>query len=82
MSRMKSIIQSIVEAQEAGLLPNPKVNTPQVYVMLCNDTPVAAYVDESTAIYEMNLCIQGDEQELGQHNAYAIVPLDLTTHRL
>jgi len=82
MSRTKSIIQAIVEAQEDGLLPDPKSHSPQVYIMLCNDTPVAAYVDRATAEYEMHLCIQGDEQELGQHHDYKIIALNLTTHRL
>lgn len=85
MSRMKSILQAIIEAQEAGLLPdapNPTPKAPQVYIMTCNGDPIAAYVDQQTALYEMHLCIQGDEQELGQVNDYSVIALDLTTQRL
>ena len=85
MSHMKSILQSIIEAQEAGLLPdvpNPTPKAPQVYIMTCNGKPVAAYVDQQTAKYEAYLCTQGDEVELGEHNTYDVIALDLATQRL
>ena len=72
MSRMKSILQSIIEAQEAGLLPdapNPTPKAPQVYIMTCNGKPVAAYVDQQTAKYEAYLCTRSEEHtsELQSH---------------
>lgn len=82
MSRTKSILQAIIEAQEAGLLPDPSPKSPQVYILLCNGDPIAAYVDHATADYEMRLCIQGDEAELGMVNSYEIKSLGLVTHRL
>ena len=56
--------------------------TPTVHVIMCNGKPVHTYVDLQTAEYEMHLCIQGDEQELGQSNSYDIVTLELSTHRI
>ncbi len=47
-----------------------------------NGDPIAAYVDHATADYEMRLCIQGDEAELGMVNSYEIKSLGLVTHRL
>lgn len=82
MGRMKSVYEAILRAQQDAILPTPQIKPPQVYIMTCNGKPVAAYVDKQTAEFEMHLCIQGDEYELGQHNAYAIIPLDLTTHRV
>jgi hypothetical protein len=82
MSRTKSILQAIIEAQEAGLLPDPSPKSPEVHILICNGDPIAAYVDAQTADYEMRLCIQGDEAELGMVNSYEIKTLGLTTHRL
>ena len=84
MSRTKSILQAIIEAQESGLLPTPPAypHNRQVHVMLCNGEPIAVYADPDTADYEMRLCIQGDEAELGMVNSYEIKPLGLVTHRL
>ena len=82
MGRMKSVYEAILKAQQDAILPTPQIKPPQVYVMTCNGKPVAAYVDKQTAEYEAHLCAQGDEVELGQHNTYVILTLDLTTHRV
>jgi len=57
---------------------------PKVHVLTCNERPVGVYVDRMTAEYEMHLCIQGDEQELGRHtrHLYEIITTNLQTHRM
>jgi hypothetical protein len=78
MGKMKRFWEEIIDAE--GI--DPPVNTPQVHILICNGKPVDGYVDHATAEYEMYLCIQGDEQELGQSNSYEIVTLPLQTHRM
>lgn len=83
MSHMKRFLESLEEfdPELAEDQPNP-YPAPEVYLLVCNDVPVGVYVDSTTADYEMHLCIQGDEYELGQTNKYQIKPLPLVTHRL
>lgn len=78
MGRIKQLLIEST-AEDKAILDTIK---PKVHVLTCNGKAVHAYVDLQTAEYEMHLCIQGDEQELGQHNSYEILTLQLTTHRL
>ena len=56
------------------------VPPPTVYLMMCEGKPVGVYVDKHVAEYEMHLCIQGDEHELGMKNHYEIKPMTLITN--
>jgi hypothetical protein len=78
MGRIKQLLIDST-AEDKAILDTIK---PKVHVLMCNGEPVHTYVDRQTAEYEMHLCIQGDEQELGQINSYNIVTLELSTHRL
>ena len=78
MGRIKQLLINST-AEDKAILATIK---PKVHVLMCNGKPVHAYVDLQTAEYEMHLCIQGDEQELGQINSYSIITLELSTHRL
>lgn len=78
MGQMKRLWMEMLDAEGV----EQPITTPTVHVLMCNGKPVHAYVDLQTAEYEMHLCIQGDEQELGQINSYSIITLELTTHRL
>lgn len=78
MGRIKQLLIEST-AEDKAILDTIK---PKVHVLMCNGKPVHTYVDLQTAEYEMHLCIQGDEQELGQSNSYDIVTLELSTHRI
>ena len=78
MGQMKRLWMEMLDAEG---VEQPRT-TPTVHGLMCNGKPIHTYVDLQTAEYEMHLCIQGDEQELGQHNSYEILTLQLTTHRL
>ena len=78
MGRIKQLLIEST-AEDKAILDTIK---PKVHVLTCNGKAVHAYVDLQTAEYEMHLCIQGDEQELGQINSYSIITLELSTHRL
>ena len=57
---------------------------PKVHIVLCEGQIVGVYVDRMTAEYEMHLCIQGDEHELGRHtrHLYEIITTNLQTYRM
>jgi predicted RNA binding protein with dsRBD fold (UPF0201 family) len=78
MGRIKQLLIEST-AEDKAILDTIK---PKVHVLMCNGKPVHTYVDKQTAEYEMHLCIQGDEQELGQINSYSIITLELSTHRI
>ena len=78
MGRIKQLLIEST-AEDKAILDTIK---PKVHVLTCNGKAVHAYVDLQTAEYEMHLCIQGDEQEIGQINSYSIITLELSTHRL
>ena len=78
MGRIKQLLIDST-AEDKAILDTIK---PKVHVLMCNGKPVHTYVDRQTAEYEMHLCIQGDEQELGQINSYSIITLELSTHRI
>jgi hypothetical protein len=78
MGRIKQLLIEST-AEDKAILDTIK---PKVHVLMCNGKPVHTYVDWQTAEYEMHLCIQGDEQELGQINSYSIITLELSTHRI
>ena len=78
MGRIKQLLIEST-AEDKAILDTIK---PKVHVLMCNGKPVHTYVDRQTAEYEMHLCIQGDEQELGQINSYSIITLELSTHRI
>ena len=76
MGKMKRFMESLTK-DEVEIVPPPVV-----YVMTCEGKPVGVYVDQATADFEMHLCIQGDEAELGIKNNYEIKPMTLVTHSL
>jgi hypothetical protein len=78
MGRIKQLLIDST-AEDKAILDTIK---PKVHVLMCNGRPIHTYVDMQTAEYEMHLCNQGDEQELGQSNFYNIITLELSTHRL
>ena len=78
MGKLKRFWEDMLDAE--GI--EPPIKTPTVHILLCNGKPVHAYVDLQTAEYEMHLCIQGDEQELGQCHSYELITLQLSTNRL
>ena len=78
MGRIKQLLIEST-AEDKAILDTIK---PKVHVLMCNGKPVHTYVDRQTAEYEMHLCIQVDEQELGQINSYSIITLELSTHRI
>jgi len=75
MGKMKRFLEDMMK-DEVEVVP------PVVYVLTCEGKPVGVYVDQATADFEMHLCIQGDEHELGMRNHYEIVPMTLTTHSI
>mgnify|MGYP003334577929 FL=1 len=76
MGKMKRFLEDMMK-DEVDIVPPPVV-----YVMTCEGKPVGVYVDRATADFEMHLCIQGDEAELGIKNNYEIKPMTLVTHSL
>ena len=78
MGKMKKLWMEMLDADGV----EQPIITPTVHVLTCNGKAVHAYVDLQTAEYEMHLCIQGDQQELGQNNSYTILTLELSTHRI
>ena len=76
MGKMKRFLEDMMK-DEVDIVPPPVV-----YVMTCEGKPVGVYVDQATADFEMHLCIQGDEAELGIKNNYEIKPMTLVTHSL
>lgn len=76
MGKMKRFLEDMMK-DEVDIVPPPVV-----YVMTCEGKPVGVYVDQATADFEMHLCIQGDEAELGIKNHYEIKPMTLVTHSL
>lgn len=76
MGKMKQL--AIDMADEAVDIVAP----PIVHVLTCEGKPVGVYVDQATAEFEMHLCIQGDQHELGMSNHYEIKPMTLVTHSL
>ena len=75
MGKMKRFLEDMMK-DEVEIVP------PVVYVLTCESKPVGVYVDQATADFEMHLCIQGDEAELGIKNNYEIKPMTLVTHSL
>ena len=60
MQSPKDLMQDIAAnhfAQARAAAIQPQV----VYLLLCNASPIGAYIHRSTAEYEMHICIQGDE---------------------
>ena len=76
MGKMKRFMESLTK-DEVEIVPPPVV-----YVLTCEGKPVGVYVDQATADFEMHLCIQGDEHELGMRNHYEIKPMTLTTYSI
>jgi hypothetical protein len=76
MGKIKQLLQDMAQT-EVDIVPPPVV-----YLMLCENIPVGVYVDRVTAEFEMHLCIQGDEAELGMVNHYEIKPMTLVTHSI
>lgn len=74
MGKMK---QTAPERTEVDIVPPPCV-----YVMTCDGKPVGVYVDRTTAEYEMHLCKQGDEAEMGIVSDYEIKTMTLITHHI
>lgn len=76
MGKMKELAIEMLD-DEVDIVPPP-----YVYLMTCDGKPIAVYVDEATAEYEMHLCIQGDEAELGMHCDYNITRMTLITNHI
>lgn len=76
MGKMKELA---IDMMEGGV---DVVPPPCVYLLTCDGVPVAVYVDEATAEYEMHLCIQGDEAELGMCCDYNITRMTLITDHI
>lgn len=77
MGRMKKMYEELMRVEPAV----PQTPPPVVHVMLCDDRPIAVYVDRQTAEYEAHLCKQADEQ-MGEAYTYVIKAMSLITHRL
>jgi len=73
--------QHFAQARAAAIQPQV------VYLLLCNASPIGAYIHRSTAEYEMHICIQGDEDAAAKGKAwiddheYEIKELPLTRHK-
>lgn len=73
--------QHFAQARAAAIQPQV------VYLLLCNASPIGAYIHRSTAEYEMHICIQGDEDAAAKGNAwiddheYEIAEVPLTRHK-
>ena len=76
MGKMKRFLEDMMK-DEVDIVPPPVV-----YVMTCEGKPVGVYVDQATADFEMHLCIQGDQHEMGIACQYEIKPMSLTTHSI
>ena len=76
MGKMKELAIDMMEG-EVDIVPPPCV-----YVMTCDGKPVGVYVDEATAEYEMHLCIQGDEADMGISSEYNITRMTLITNHI
>ena len=80
MGRIKQLLIDSTEQDRQAI----EALKPKVHIVLCEGQIVGVYVDRMTAEYEMHLCIQGDEQELGRHtrHLYEIITTNLQTHRM
>jgi hypothetical protein len=73
--------QHFAQARAAAIIPQ------SVYILLCNASPVGAYIHRSTAEYEMHICIKADEDALTKgkdwidDHEYEIKELPLTRHK-
>jgi hypothetical protein len=58
-----------------------------VYILLCNDSPIGAYIHRSTAEYEMHIMIQGDDYDVStgktwvNDHTYTIKEIKLMRHK-
>lgn len=86
MQSPKDLLQDIAAqhfAQARAAAIQPQV----VYILLCNASPVGAYIHRSTAEYEMHICIKADEyvarsgKEWIDDHEYEIKELPLTRHK-
>jgi hypothetical protein len=86
MQSPKDLMQDIAanhfaQARAAAIIPQ------SVYILLCNTSPVGAYIHRSTAEYEMHICIQGDDYDLAtgktwiNDHTYTIKEVYLTRHK-
>jgi hypothetical protein len=73
--------QHFAQARAAAIQPQ------SVYILLCNASPVGAYIHRSTAEYEMHICIKADEDAVTKgkdwidDHEYEIKELPLTRHK-
>lgn len=86
MQSPKDLMQDIAanhfaQARAAAIIPQ------SVYILLCNASPVGAYIHRSTAEYEMHICIKADEDAVAKgkdwidDHEYEIKELPLTRHK-
>jgi hypothetical protein len=86
MQSPKDMLQDIAanhfaQARAAAIQPQ------SAFLLLCNLTPIGAYIHRSTAEYEMHLMIQGDDYDLAtgkdwiNDHTYTIKEVPLTRHK-
>jgi len=86
MQSPKDLMQDIAanhfaQARAAAIIPQ------SVFLLLCNTSPVGAYIHRSTAEYEMHICIQGDDYDLAtgktwiNDHTYSIQEVKLSRHK-
>ena len=86
MQSPKDLMQDIAanhfaQARAAAIIPQ------SVYILLCNTSPVGAYIHRSTAEYEMHIMIQGDDYDLAtgkdwiDDRTYTIKEVKLSRHK-
>ena len=73
--------QHFAQARAAAIKPQ------SVFLLLCNDSPIGAYIHRSTAEYEMHIMIQGDDYDLASgktwinDHTYTIKEVSLSRHK-
>jgi hypothetical protein len=86
MQSPKDLMQDIA-AQHFAQARAAAIQPQSAFLLLCNATPIGAYIHRSTAEYEMHLMIQGDEyvarsgKDWIDDHVYEIKEVPLTRHK-